>query len=628
MAKKKTYADEAKTIMNKYKPRLGEKFDKGDTLALEAMNQELTALREKQERARVQGLVDGASPEQISQLSQAFQAQNNQGPEQPGIPQGGPSGLAGGQAPQATGQPQFQGGGRLEDIPNRLRGTLGNLNLSRNTPFIGNLLQGQNVPLSQGQNQLGQQIVFPENLGIDTATQQGNFVPFGDSRRDARRFSRQAPNVANRIGIQRFSGSEQPQFATGGDLLPMLQDGGYSINPANFLGQPEYPESERQLNYFQDYFQDLDQGVYPKPYDRFAAGRGTAPWSPFGAKKTGQPAPTLTTPSLIDVANQGYQYDPNQIGTPQNIIAPGGGQTGTAGPITGAGRIGGGNVPATTGGGGVPATQSIPNFAPGNIDRSGFGAGGPGINPIVRDTLPGTVGEALAAQTGSAPADTGIGTPTGDFGTPYETRVPWWGAAATGLGSILGNRQLDLGRDQLSPEQVSPHLVDYSREREQLKRDRDISQSMIQRNAAQGGSRAALMQNIQAGATGTQRVLGRGLSTSFQNQGNVNAQIRNQAAQFNAQQRGMANRINAQYNRENQLINAQRRQNQIAGVTGAITGYGRDLMASDKFDIMAQIQAPENYKFNTIQDSLFRQIFGINPVGAYQSVDTGTRLTK
>lgn len=151
---------------------------------------------------------------------------------------------------------------------------------------------------------------------------------------------------------------------------------------------------------------------------------------------------------------------------------------------------------------------------------------------------------------------------------------------------------------------------------------------MIQRNAAQGGSRAALMQNIQAGATGTQRVLGRGLSTSFQNQGNVNAQIRNQAAQFNAQQRGMANRINAQYNRENQLINAQRRQNQIAGVTGAITGYGRDLMASDKFDIMAQIQAPENYKFNTIQDSLFRQIFGINPVGAYQSVDTGTRLTK
>lgn len=48
----KTYADRAKTIMNKYKSRLGEKFDKGDTLALEAMNQELSLLRKEQEIAR------------------------------------------------------------------------------------------------------------------------------------------------------------------------------------------------------------------------------------------------------------------------------------------------------------------------------------------------------------------------------------------------------------------------------------------------------------------------------------------------------------------------------------------------------------------------------------------------
>jgi len=48
--KKKTFASEAKTIMNKYKTRLGEKFDKGDALALEAMNQELTAYNKSRKR--------------------------------------------------------------------------------------------------------------------------------------------------------------------------------------------------------------------------------------------------------------------------------------------------------------------------------------------------------------------------------------------------------------------------------------------------------------------------------------------------------------------------------------------------------------------------------------------------
>ena len=57
MKKKQTYADQAKSIMKKYEPRLGKKFDKGDTLALEAMNQELGALREAQEESRMKRLV-------------------------------------------------------------------------------------------------------------------------------------------------------------------------------------------------------------------------------------------------------------------------------------------------------------------------------------------------------------------------------------------------------------------------------------------------------------------------------------------------------------------------------------------------------------------------------------------
>jgi len=38
--------------MNKYKARLGDNFDKGDTLALEAMNQELSLLQQEQEKER------------------------------------------------------------------------------------------------------------------------------------------------------------------------------------------------------------------------------------------------------------------------------------------------------------------------------------------------------------------------------------------------------------------------------------------------------------------------------------------------------------------------------------------------------------------------------------------------
>ena len=48
----KTYAQQAKTIMNKYKLRLGDKFDKGDPLALAAMNAELAELQNKQEESR------------------------------------------------------------------------------------------------------------------------------------------------------------------------------------------------------------------------------------------------------------------------------------------------------------------------------------------------------------------------------------------------------------------------------------------------------------------------------------------------------------------------------------------------------------------------------------------------
>jgi hypothetical protein len=64
MAKQRTYAQQAKSIMNKYKLRLGDKFDKGDPLAVAAMNAELTELQGKQEQAR-------AAKQQAEQTEQA-----------------------------------------------------------------------------------------------------------------------------------------------------------------------------------------------------------------------------------------------------------------------------------------------------------------------------------------------------------------------------------------------------------------------------------------------------------------------------------------------------------------------------------------------------------------------------
>ena len=52
MAKQQTYAQRAKTIMNRYKLRLGDKFDKGDSLAVASMNAELTELQNEQEQSR------------------------------------------------------------------------------------------------------------------------------------------------------------------------------------------------------------------------------------------------------------------------------------------------------------------------------------------------------------------------------------------------------------------------------------------------------------------------------------------------------------------------------------------------------------------------------------------------
>lgn len=235
-----------------------------------------------------------------------------------------------------------------------------------------------------------------------------------------------------------------------------------------------------------------------------------------------------------------------------------------------------------------------------------------GLNPIVRDSLPGTSAEAMKAVSSG-----------GNNLEPFNSRVPWMGAAANIVGSLLMNRKVDLptyNYEEYKPTQIAPHLVDYTRGREQTMRERDLANNIIARNARGTGSQAGLMENILAGTTGTQRTTGTAFNQSLENQQNTNAQILNDVGARNAQLNLSATEMNArnklyatQIERENALFNEQQRQNRIGSIIDSITGYGRDLMAADQYDQMLQILAPDNYTPYASKDSRLRRILQISP---------------
>lgn len=249
------------------------------------------------------------------------------------------------------------------------------------------------------------------------------------------------------------------------------------------------------------------------------------------------------------------------------------------------------------------------------------------LTTFTPDTLPGLPSEAIAAQTGSQAGPEGF--------TPFRSRVPWFGALSQGVSGIIANRQLNLPEynyTAFTPTPIQANLVDYSRGREQLLRERDLANAIISRGARGTGSQASLMENILAGTTGTQRATGTAFNQSIENQGNVNAQIKNQVTQANAEQRLQAEAINqrnsmlaSQVERENALINASRRDAQLGAVGDAITGYGRDLLAANQYDQMLQIMAPDNYKIGSSRDNLFRRIFQISPDMKINFLNTNDR---
>jgi len=722
MAKKQTYAQKAKAIMNKYKPRLGEKFDKGDTLALEAMNQELEALREGQEAARIQEQEDAvnvfanggdlnkkqrqtlgtllanrntpfvqnilAGNDQrlqvgVNELGQPAvfprrfpgseepvvgQQLNQAGVQQNSIPFGDmktarkfkrslPKALDKLERPLPENPRNFAiggnlGGGGFEDVPKRQRGTLGNLALAKNTPFASSLLQGQQVPLSQGQfNQ--QQIVYPSNLPLEQAGMQGNFIPFGQDPRAARKFMRQAPKVSDRVGRKRFSGSERPNYyggpaqvggpssvnaqmagpityATGG-LLPMYQGPGESPNylgqrpwtaqdyrfagqtaNAGFnqipYGQPAYPYSQYFGDVMLDNARGLTQPGYnwrnPSPYDLI---QGRSPMDPLQRGRFAQPY--TQNPVMMDLTRPGRASFGNIDPRLQGDIYDGGEIPG----VTITGR------PTTPTGGSTAATAVTPAATPTNpadLAPSPVSLGNTQMpfNPGVYDQMPANSAQAMAQIQASEP----LGQEIGD---PFEFRAPWFPALTAGVGSILGNRQLDLPNfedvQDLRAQEIMPRLVDYRRGREQTMRERDLAQAMVRRAAKGRGTQQGVTGSTIAGSTATQRQAGSAFNRSLEAQENENARIRNQAAQFNAQQRARAGETNlrsalmrGQYERENALINAQRRTNQIAGITGAITGYGRDLLQANRDTGFMRLQEDPEYPIQQRNDALWKRILG------------------
>ena len=227
----------------------------------------------------------------------------------------------------------------------------------------------------------------------------------------------------------------------------------------------------------------------------------------------------------------------------------------------------------------------------------------------------------MPATSAGAAAAAGIGG-GGDGWEPASSNVSWLGPALGMVGGILSNQQLDLPtyeHEEWKPTQARANLVDYTRGREQTMRERDQANAMITRNARGTGSQQSLMENIIAGSTGTQRAAGSAFNQSLENEGNVNAQIKNQASQFNAAQAGQAAQFNArdkmyamEMERENAMINQQRRENQIGAVTGSISGYMGDLEDAKNYDSMLDMMKPENYELQQKDLTPFQKFLQLN----------------
>jgi len=221
----------------------------------------------------------------------------------------------------------------------------------------------------------------------------------------------------------------------------------------------------------------------------------------------------------------------------------------------------------------------------------------------------------------------------------FKSRVPWAGAVGQGIGNFLANKEIDLPEfeyEEYKPTQARANRVDYSRGREQTLRERDQAQALITSGARGTGSQAGLMENILAGATGTQRVAGEAFNKSLEQEANINAQIETQTSQFNAAQAAQAGQMNmrgkmfeTQLGRENVMVNEERRGNRIGAITGAVSGYLGDKSRADQYDQMVNMEIARNPNFGLQQKdpTFWRKLAGItDPIENINFTNTGDTL--
>lgn len=542
MAKKKlTFADRAKQIMNKYKARLGDKFDKGDTLALEAMNQELEALRQEQEAARQEA---GVANQQGMMDMQ---------------PEGMPLYAYGDFLAEPTGD-NNRNYAQLDEILSMKEGIeRGNelttflAGMQDYPAFVEGYNQYKGSPALEYRKDASGEIISPIRTAQPAVPSVGVPVPSNTG------FMTTPVGGTTRGTIRNVGGTKRrpyrpsrSRFAEGGELPKKYALGGK-------FGSTTQPEPiVPNFNTVSEYQQFLkDRGFNPGAIDGKLGPNTQIAWNDFMQS-------VLPMQSRQGLGFQGFDTQP-----------------------------------------------ALPELQPKSLS--------------IPETKP-TLGSRLK----------GMFAPNAE-GSPYKSRVPWLGAASQIVGNLLMNKQLDLPTyeyEEYTPSKATANLVNYGREREQVMRERDLANQMLMGAARGSGSQSSLMENIQAGVTGTQRAAGERFGTSLENEGNINAQILNQTSQFNAAQAMRAremnerNRLLAQnMERENFMINADRKNARTQGIVGALTGYGKDRLKANQYDQMLEMMTPENYRMGVGKDSWLRNLFGISPDMKRFFVDTGDTIS-
>lgn len=557
--------------------------NKGDRLATEARDQLLHDVRMRQERARIMHEVENAGPEQIQLLSQVLS--DGGGEPQMGMGQGqGQMGMM----PQG-GQPQMRRGGKIlskgymqEEARDLKQGGLPKLleEMREGEPedimafrHLGVIpkLPGVHPRHHMGQYRKGGAIPgglaagkrpgdFDKgNLALGMKVEKEHTKNKAMAREIAMDHLMEDPNYYTQlpdpeIAAQQGAASEAQGMMRGGGRLPVYRGGGRMYAKGGRLPMYQGPgEYSNQLG-----------GRYPSLFSMINQ-VGTAPagpnaqFSPYVSRQADLNVPRLQSYNdpaqafapqgqMMDIPSLGTG-DPNAYSLPRdNPMASPFGQTqaqAEAGGIYGAP-------------GGIQ-TQADPSVIPSPN------------SPYPQMSVPPDEGGPSRLQQWWA--NQGI-----SKDDPYAIGVSPLGAISTVVGNMIANRPLN-------PRQVNPNLVSGARSIDRLERDRDRALSMVQRNAAQTGSKGQAMENILTGATTAQNVYGQQRGQVEENVRNTNAQILNRAEEINAQHRATIDRINTQL-----------RNQRVGNIFGAATGYARDIQDARKTSGMMQIMSPENYE--------------------------------